>query len=524
MLLLTFVPGSGQSENASMEVVVALLLLVSSFALLGWALVLRKRLATITATLTEQQRQWATAAEQQRQWAAGANAEIVRLHSRFSDLIPMHEQASRLQQEVSGLLTQRQQIQQQNQALEAEAAGRLQAILAQQARATADATASQQRLQASVAELQRALSALEEQVELQDAGFYKPRYDFSTAADFQRRLEDNHASQQGCIKGERAVVCSTAWTVNGDARSGQRMVKDHIKLMLRAFNGECDAAVAKAKFNNASTMERRVRAAYDAINKVSESKSCSITREFLELKLTELALTVEYLDRKQREAEEQRAIREQMRDEEKAQRELDRAKDDAEKEERRYQQALEKARRDVAAATGKQKETLEAKIAELTARLAEASALKQKAISQAQLTSAGHVYVISNIGSFGEQVYKIGMTRRLDPMERVYELGDASVPFAFDVHAMVYTENAPELERTLHQHFHGRRVNRINERKEFFRVDLDEVERAVRDIVTRLPRHQQRDLRFQYTAAAEEYRRSKDLHQASPAASPAAFA
>lgn len=198
--------------------------------------------------------------------------------------------------------------------------------------------------------------------------------------------------------------------------------------------------------------------------------------------------------------EEQRAIREQMRDEERA------------------QQALEKARRDVEAATGKLKESLDAKIAELTANLAVASARKQQAISQAQLTSADHVYVISNIGSFCEQVYKIGMTRRLDPMERVIELGDTSVPFAFDVHAMVYTENALELERTLHQRFHVRRVNRINERKEFFRVELEEIERAVQDIVRSLPRHQQRALRFEYTAAAEEHRRTKALELAGSAA------
>ncbi len=224
----------------------------------------------------------------------------------------------------------------------------------------------------AIAALQQSLSALEEQSDLQQAGFYRLRYDLGTSAEYQQRIEANRGSQQHMIKSERAVLCSTQWTVNGDARSGQKMVKDHIKLMLRAFNGECDAAVAKARFNNAPTMERRIRAAFDAINKVSESKSCAITPDFLDMKLAELELTVEYLDKKQREVEEQRAIREQMRDEERAQKELDRARDDAEKEERRFQQALEKARRDVAAATGKLKDSLGAKISELTANLAAA--------------------------------------------------------------------------------------------------------------------------------------------------------
>ena len=497
-----------------MEIVVGFVFLAVLAALLWWALVLRKRLGEATAS-SEGHRQWATAADAEvhrlRAYSAAADAEVRRLRGHFSDLIPLSDQAHRLRAELVQLTAAGEAIRERSLASERDATARLQAILAQQSQATLEASATQQRLSGSITALQQSLAALEEQSDLQQAGFYRLRYDLGTSTEYQQRLEANRASQQHMIKSERAVLCTTQWTVNGDARSGQKMVKDHIKLMLRAFNGECDAAVAKARFNNAPTMERRIRAAFDAINKVSESKSCAITSDFLDFKLLELELTVEYLDKKQREIEEQRAIREQMRDEEKAQKEIERAKDDAEKEERRYQQALEKARRDVAAATGKVKESLEAKIAELTANLAAASALKQKAISQAQLTSAGHVYVISNLGSFGEQVYKIGMTRRLDPMERVLELGDASVPFAFDVHAMVYTENAPELERTLHQRFHHRRVNRINERKEFFRVDLEEVEREVRDIVQRLPRHQQRALRFEYTAAAEEHRRSKAL-------------
>ncbi|MEQ9074536.1 MAG: GIY-YIG nuclease family protein [Sandaracinaceae bacterium] len=100
-------------------------------------------------------------------------------------------------------------------------------------------------------------------------------------------------------------------------------------------------------------------------------------------------------------------------------------------------------------------------------------------MARAQLTRSGHVYVISNLGSFGEGVYKIGMTRRLEPLIRVKELGDASVPFSFDVHAMIYSEDAPALERALHVEFDGRRVNRVNTRKEFFRVSLAEVRKAV---------------------------------------------
>ncbi len=121
-----------------------------------------------------------------------------------------------------------------------------------------------------------------------------------------------------------------------------------------------------------------------------------------------------------------------------------------------------------------------AQVTELERRLAEAQANKERAIARAQLTRSGHVYVISNIGSFGEEVFKIGMTRRLDPMERIRELGDASVPFAFDVHAVIFSEDAPALEATLHQAFEQRRINLVNERKEFFGVSIQDIALAVR--------------------------------------------
>jgi multidrug efflux pump subunit AcrA (membrane-fusion protein) len=143
----------------------------------------------------------------------------------------------------------------------------------------------------------------------------------------------------------------------------------------------------------------------------------------------------------------------------------------AEREELRFQQLLEKARSEAGVD--------EAKIAELQAALDDAHAKTERARAMAEMTKSGYVYVISNIGSFGEDVVKIGLTRRLDPEDRVRELGDASVPFSFDTHAMIYSEEAPALEAALHREFADRRVNDANLRKEFFRVSLDEVEAAV---------------------------------------------
>ena len=178
---------------------------------------------------------------------------------------------------------------------------------------------------------------------------------------------------------------------------------------------------------------------------------------------------------------------------------MEKAKAEAEKEELKYQGLLDKMIEAARQAQGAELDRMNAQIAVLQQQLEEAKK-KERAISQAQLNKAGYVYVISNIGSFGEKVFKIGMTRRLEPQERVDELGDASVPFQFDVHAMIYHENAPELETKLHQLFEKFRMDKINPRKEFFRVSLDEIEQVARQYKA--------DVAITKIAEAKEYRQS----------------
>src|SRR5262249_7341003 len=236
-----------------------------------------------------------------------------------------------------------------------------------------------------------------------------------------------------------------AWTVSDSRKDGERMVKQYTKLQLRAFNGECEAAMANITWNNANKMEERVRKAFEMINQLGGVMQVSITGEYLKAKLKELRLTYEYEKKKYDEREEQRRQREERREEEKALQEAEKAQLEAEKEEDRYQKMLAKAREEAAKTTGAQLEKLTTQIASLQAKIEEAHSRKERAIARAQLTKSGFVYVISNIGSFGEKVFKIGMTRRMEPMDRIYELGDASVPFAFDVHVMMFSDNAPEL-------------------------------------------------------------------------------
>jgi Domain of unknown function (DUF4041)/Meiotically up-regulated gene 113 len=325
--------------------------------------------------------------------------------------------------------------------------------------------------------LREQLNLLEGNMEDISFGLYKPQYNFETSEQYRDALDQIRGQEKSMVREGNAARCAVEWSIGGDKRAGVRMQKQYMKLMLRAFNGECDAAVAKVAWNNVVRMEERIQKCFDAINELGEVMQISITHPYREVKLAELRLEHEMEEKKHAEAEEQRRIKEQMREEERAQREIERAKEEAEAEETRYEKALERARADVAKAQGERAAELNLKIGQLEQQLLEAQQKKARAKSMAELTRSGHVYIISNIGSFGENVFKIGMTRRLEPRDRVRELGDASVPFDFDVHAMIYSRDAPALENAFHRFLDAHRVNGINLRKEFFRVSLEEIER-----------------------------------------------
>jgi hypothetical protein len=334
----------------------------------------------------------------------------------------------------------------------------------------------------SLSQLKTKLALYQDDLAIAEFGVYQRHYDFDISQRFKDAIEEVRYRQKAIIKDGRAFVCDKKWEIQGSRAEGDRMIKRMEKLMLRAFNGESDSSIADVTWSNATRLEGRLDASFDAINKLGESYSCRITRDYFKLKLDEFRLTYEYKEKLRAEKEEQRRIQERIRDEERAQKEIERALREAEDEESRYQKALEKARAELAFLTSEDLERQNRKIAHLEEQLKEAHENRERAISRAQLTKSGHVYIISNIGSFGENKYKIGMTRRLDPLERVRELGDASVPFDFDVHAVIYTEDAPAFEGRLHEWFAERRVNKINERKEFFEVSIDEIESVVRSM------------------------------------------
>ena len=344
-----------------------------------------------------------------------------------------------------------------------------------------------------IKKMKKEIATLEETLEILDYGLYTPSFDFQTSEEYKDKIKELHQKSKDLIKQKRAVICTIEWSVGGSKVEGRKMTRQNHKLMLRAFNGECDAALSKVKWNNVKKMEERIKKSYEAINKTGEVNKSHITKNYLEVKLQQLYATHEYQEKLQEEKEEQRRIREEMREEEKARKEMEKQQRDAEKEELRYEKALEKAKEELSKASEGKVEALNEKLRKLQEQLEEAQRNKERAISQAQLTKSGHVYIISNIGSFGKDIFKIGMTRRLEPMDRVKELGDASVPFSFDVHAMIYSENAPEVENMLHKHFEEKKLNLINNRKEFFNITINDIETLAKD----------KELNFQLTKVAE---------------------
>ena len=272
-----------------------------------------------------------------------------------------------------------------------------------------------------------------------------------------------------------------------------------IRFVVDAFNGKVDSLLSKIKDDNAGTLEKAIRDSFTLVNYNGAAfRKARILDSYLESRLMELRWAVAVQEIKSREREEQRQLKELIREEERAQREFQRAIRDAAREEEALRKAMEKVQGQVERASAEQREKYEVQLRELTERLRQAEERNQRALSMAQQTKMGHVYVISNVGSFGEDVYKIGLTRRLDPLDRVYELSSASVPFGFDVHAMMFSENAPELETALHRHFLTSQVNKVNPRKEFFRVSIATIREELEKLNIKT--------RWTMTAAAKEYR------------------
>lgn len=357
-------------------------------------------------------------------------------------------------------------------------------------------------IEKQIAEKKKQLICMDDEILVQEFGLYTPQYDFASALDYKEELAKIRQVQKDLIKEKGAVLGNTEWTVNNSKAKGKQMVSDTQKLLLRAFNTECDDLINRVKYNNFNATLDRIYKSAETITKLGSVMNISISQKYLDAKVKELRLAFEYREKKQQEKEEQKMARAEQREQAKIQREIEEQRKKIEKEQTHYQTAYEKLKLQLEQNPEdknllEKKEQLENHLSDIDKALCDID------YRQANMR-AGYVYIISNIGAFGKDIYKIGMTRRLDPQDRVDELGDASVPFNFDVHAMIFSDDAPALEAALHRAFEDRKLNMVNQRREFFNVTLDEIKEVIK-------KNFDKTVEFVDVPDAEQYRISQKM-------------
>ena len=325
-------------------------------------------------------------------------------------------------------------------------------------------------------ELEDRVVALRDTAILQEIGVYDYQHPMENSDEYKDRLKAVRDQIKASAKDGRAVTTTTStWKVNDSEAKGRKMIKDTSKLLLRAYNNEADMLADKMRPFRLEASVSRLEKSRNAINRLgAQPMEIAISSAYHALRVKELELVADFLQKKEEEKEAAKAERARLREEAKARKELENEKKRLDKERNHYLGVLRKLQQQ-----GDDSASKAAEMTELKEKLEELDVSMESVEQRVANVRAGHVYVISNVGSLGERMVKIGMTRRLDPMDRVKELGDASVPFGYDLHAMIFSEDAVDLEKRLHDRFARQRVNLVNLRREFFYATPQEVHDAL---------------------------------------------
>ena len=368
-----------------------------------------------------------------------------------------------------------------------------------------------EQLSASIDSLSKRLAELKEEDYLESFGFYQPKYDFISAGSYESLLKDNRDRQRKMIKEKTAAVCHTSWSLGGSEKAGKKMATNFLKLVLTIFNNECDAFISKIKHSsNVDSVEAKMRNRFDRLNKNSVVINCEITVQYLKLKVKQLHLQYQREVERYEESEREKAIREEMRDRKKLAK-IEKQAEEAEERENRFQQELENALKEQELSYGVEKQKLEVQVQRLRQEVEKARDEKEEANAQAAMEKAGYIYIVSNIGSLGRNTYRIWMTRSSEP-DKSIDIMSRAVPFPFDVHLKFMSEEATDTMARLQSTFSDKRVNKINERRNFFNVSLEEILQAVKDI--REETGVIKGLQFKnQTPSAYEYRRTQAIER-----------
>ena len=329
--------------------------------------------------------------------------------------------------------------------------------------------------------VRKELIQAEDDVEMQEYGLYEPKYNFSNATAYKERLDAVRKQQKQMIKDKTAAVSDTDWTIDGSKAKGKALTNANIKQILRSFNNETEVVINKVKHSNLESSKNRIQKSFDVLNNLYKREHVRLTQGYLNLKFDEMHLAYEYEVKKQEEKEALREARELEREEKKLQKELEKERKKFERENETINSEIEEVKAKMAQVAAEEKAKLEAEIAKLQATIDKNNEEVRKINEWKEKPGAGYVYIISNIGSFGKDVFKIGFTRRENPEDRIRELSSASVPFKYDTHVFIFSKDAYDLETQLHERFNDKRVNKVNMRKEFFNITIDDVKQIVEE-------------------------------------------
>ena len=347
--------------------------------------------------------------------------------------------------------------------------------------------------------ISKEIHLLNNELEYIDLGFTKPLFDYNTSEIFKKELLRVKNEQKKLVSSGKAIDTPKKMWLDGSLTKGKQRLKKDINNTLKTFNSDCDTIISKVKYNNLETIEGRIKKSFSTLNKLNKDLEIKIKDDYLNLKLKELHLTYGEKLKIQEENEAKKIEKEILREEKRLMKELEEKRLSIIKERTHYTNELNNLSH-LLEKDPSNNDVLE-KIKEFEMKIQEIENNLKDIDYRENNKRAGYVYIISNIGSFGENVFKIGMTRRLDPLDRVKELGDASVPFQFDIHALIFSEDAPSLENAIHKSLEDKKVNMKNSRKEFFNVTIEEIEKIVRENFSKT-------VEFVYKPEAEQYNQS----------------
>jgi hypothetical protein len=355
-----------------------------------------------------------------------------------------------------------------------------------------------------LAQLNEEIAIANGNLNLQEFGFFERQYSFSDSIKYKDKLDSLRMQQKSMVKNGNAGRIITPMLLDNSKSKGKAMQNQLIKAALRGFNGEADALLVKVSVVNVDNKIKALRKVFEQLNKMYSRNLIEITYPYLDLKIEELRLAAEYELQKQEEKELLREQREKEREDKKLQAEIKAKRKQLEKDRDHFKNMVAKVTELLKEAKNDEVDELRRQLAEYQDKLSELDEIEEDIDYREGHAMAGYVYVISNIGSFGEDVYKIGVTRRLEPLERIRELSSASVPFQFDVHALIFSEEAFALETELHNQLANYKVNKVNGRKEYFKVSFEEI----RNI---LATHKELTVELNEDAEAFEYRQTKAI-------------